>query len=119
MIADEDRAWAIMGWDRQRIEGLREAIEHVMAGNPPISRRFVDHHLRELGYEPHDGLRRMVERTLYPAYRDACLQAEIQLQSGRSFAPPVAICQAQQAATVVVNPTASTAPAASDPAIPA
>lgn len=119
MVAHEDRAWAIMGWDRQRIEGLREAIAHVMAGNPPISRRFVDHHLRELGYEPHDGLRRMVERTLYPAYRDACLQAEIQLQAGHGFAPPVAIRQAQQTATMVVQPEASTAPAATDPGIPA
>jgi integrase len=80
LVDGEEKAWLIMGWDQQRIDGLRMAIEHVTAGNPPIGRRFIDHHLRELGYDPYDGIRAMVERVLYPAYRDACLQAEAQLQ---------------------------------------
>ena len=83
MMDDEDRMLGMLGWDHSRIEGLRVAIEHVLAGNPPISRRFVDHRLREYGFEPHNGLRRMVERVLYPAYRDACLEAEEQLQAAR------------------------------------
>lgn len=81
LVADEGRMLAMMGWDNSRIEGLRFAIEHVLAGNPPISRRFIDHRLLEHGFEPHNGLRNMVERALYPAYRDACLEAEEQLQS--------------------------------------
>lgn len=90
MIPDEDRAWRIMGWDAQRVDNLRLAINHVQDGNPPISRRFVDHHLTELGYQPHNGLRQMVERALYPAYRDACLEAERTLQGQGAFAgPPV------------------------------
>jgi hypothetical protein len=88
LVENEARAWSIMGWDTQRIIGLQEAIAHVLNGNPAIGRRFVDHHLREFGYEPHDGLRRMVERALYPAYRDACLEADVQLQSRYAFVPP-------------------------------
>lgn len=76
MVDNEEQAWRMMGWDAQRAANLRVAIAHVEEGNPPISRRFVDHHLRALGYEPHNGLRRMVERALHPAYRDACLDAE-------------------------------------------
>lgn len=81
MLPGECSSLASMGWDDQRIAALCTAIEHAVEGNPPISRRFIDHHLRERGYEPHNGLRRMVERVLYPAYRDACIQAEAQLQS--------------------------------------
>jgi integrase len=83
MVTDEDRMLATLGWDHARIEGLRFAIEHVLAGNPPISRRFIDQRLREHGFEPQNGLRSMVERALYPAYRDACLEAEEQLQAAR------------------------------------
>jgi hypothetical protein len=81
----EEQAWRMAGWDAQRVANLRTAIDHVQDGNPPISQRFVDHHLRDLGYVPHDGLRRMVERALYPAYRDACLDSEKQLQASLGF----------------------------------
>jgi hypothetical protein len=81
LVPNEEQALRISGWDAQRVQNLKTSIEHVLDGNPPISRRLVDLHLRELGYEPHDGLRKMVERALYPYYRDACRAAERQLQS--------------------------------------
>lgn len=36
-------------------------------------------HLRALGFEPNRILSAMVERPLYPAYRDACLEAQVAL----------------------------------------
>nr|WP_314472220.1 DUF6538 domain-containing protein [uncultured Sphingomonas sp.] len=104
MLDGEEQAWRMMGWDAQRVANLRVAIAHVEEGNPPISRRFVDHYLREFGYEPHNGLRRMVERALHPAYRDACLEAErrrrgaIEPASASPYAEPA---QASATATAV------------------
>lgn len=83
MAVGEEEALTASGWDTQRIEGLRTAIEHVLAGNQPISRHLIDCRLREYGYEPQKGLRDIVERVLYPAYRDACVEAERRLQRMR------------------------------------
>lgn len=94
MLPGEEQVWRVMGWDAQRAANLREAIACVEEGGPPISRRFIDHHLREHGYEPHNGLRNMVERALYPAYRDACLEAKrrrlgvSEPASASPYAPP-------------------------------
>lgn len=83
MIVGEEEALAKAGWNNQRIEGLRTAIDHVLAGNQPISHHLIDSRLREYGYQPHNGLRDIVERVLYPAYRDACVEAEQRLQGMR------------------------------------
>lgn len=69
------------GWDDVRIKRLREKLEDVDQGNYPISQRTLDFHLREKGYWPHNGLRQMVLAEFFPAYRDACRDAEAELQS--------------------------------------
>lgn len=80
-LAEADRANLVArGWDDDRIKRLREALEHANQGNFPISLRTLDYHLREYRYWPHNGLRRMVLGEFYPAYRDACLAAEAELQ---------------------------------------
>lgn len=97
------------GWDDVRIKRLREKLEDIDQGNYPISRRTLDFHLRERGYWPHNGLRQMVLSEFFPAYRDACLDAEAELQSSlngtvgtyrqANLRPTNVVGEAQRAAT--------------------
>src|SRR5690606_4799114 len=122
MVADEERMLTMMGWDHSRIERLRVAVEHVLAGNPPISRRFIEHRPREHGFEPHNRLRSMVERALYPAYRDACLEAEEQLEAARLRSATSPFRTAAPGRTTAANATTAAAINADgqpEPAVPA
>ena len=107
------------GWSASRIDALRSAIELSLGGDNPISRRLIDIRLRECGYQPHDGLRDIVERVIYPAYRDACLAAEQRLQKMMSppfKAPPTAETkEALSGAPAEVSPEPSTSPVAPRP----
>ncbi len=86
-VSGEEEMLEKAGWSSARIDALRSAIDIALDDNP-ISRRLIDIRLREYGYQPHNGLRDVVERALYPVYRDACLEAERQLQKMRL--PPYA-----------------------------
>jgi integrase len=76
----EEAALLAPGWSLQRLERLKLLIEqHHEVGQPAIKHSTMAFHLRGLGFEPNRVLSAMVERALYPAYRDACLEAEAAL----------------------------------------
>ena len=68
----------------ERLERLKIVIEqHHGGGQPAIKQNTLAYHLRTIGFEPNRILNGMVERALYPAYRDACLEAEAALGASR------------------------------------
>jgi integrase len=72
------------GYPLERLERLKVVIEqHHSGGQPAIKPGTCAFHLRRLGFEPSRFLDAIVERALYPAYRDACLEAEVVLGSPR------------------------------------
>lgn len=80
MSAEKDRL-RLEGWDDRRIADLDMIIGmREKRGISPIRRHEIDKHLVQVGHQPSDHLRWQVEQVLYPAYRDAYLDAEIQLQ---------------------------------------
>ena len=71
------------GWDEQRIADLRTIVN--LREDRDITRltpKLMDAKLRAFGFEPTDELRWMLELALYPAFRDAHLDAEISLRNG-------------------------------------
>ncbi len=81
LLPEEECKLAERGWDERRIEDLRMIIE--LREKQDITRfrpGLADQELRRLGYTPCDMLRWMVELVLYPAYRDAHIDAERALQ---------------------------------------
>jgi integrase len=78
----EETALLASGYPLDRLERLKIVIEqHHGGGQPAIKQSTLAFHLRGLGFEPNRILSAMVERALYPAYRDACLEAEVALGS--------------------------------------
>lgn len=68
----------------ERLERLKIVIEqHHGGGQPAIKQNTLAYHLRVIGFEPNRILSGMVERALYPACRDACLEAEAALGASR------------------------------------
>jgi integrase len=95
-VEGEEAALLASGYPLERLERLKIVIQrHHGGGQPAIKHSTMAFHLGSLGFHPSRGLTAMVERALYPAYRDACLEAEIAL------APP----QATFAACAEVTPT--------------
>ncbi len=85
--AGEEAALPASGWALDRLERLKLVIEqHHEVGQPAIKHSTLHFHLRGLGFEPNRILNGMVERALYPAYRDACLEAEAALVPSTSHA---------------------------------
>lgn len=85
LLPDERRALRMRGWDQVRIDRLCAIISDAEAGRQPIKDRFVDAMLQDAGFEPQPALRKLLKRALYPAYRDACLDAERTLQRHGQF----------------------------------
>lgn len=82
--SSEEAALLALGYPLERLERLKIVIEqHHGGGQPAIKPSTLAFHLRGLGFEPNRILSAMVERALYPAYRDACLEAEVALGSPR------------------------------------
>jgi hypothetical protein len=80
----EDETLLASGYPLERLERLKIVIEqHHGGGQPAIKHSTMAFHLRALGFEPNRILSAMVERVLYPAYRDACLEAEAALGAPR------------------------------------
>ena len=80
----EEAALLASGYPLERLERLKIVIEqHHGGGQPAIKHSTLAFHLRGLGFQPNRILSAMVERALYPAYRDACLEAEVALGSPR------------------------------------
>lgn len=119
-------AYTALGWPAERVERLFQVLKHHETGQAAISPATVDHFLREFGYTPHAGLRRMVERVLRVAYRDACLAAEASLQGqplpvlhrrastttidavdDRPIAPAAVLSPAPSAPPTVIDPGAA------------
>jgi integrase len=76
----EDAGLLASGYPLERLERLKIVIEqHHGGGQSAIKQNTLAYHLRALGFEPNRTLNGMVERALYPAYRDACLEAEAAL----------------------------------------
>lgn len=95
------------GYPHERLERLKAVIEqHHSGGQPAIKPSTCAFHLRRLGFEPNRFLDAIVERALYSAYRDACLEAEAAL------APPASLTAARQPR---VEPVAAQPPQAAPP----
>lgn len=88
--SSEETALLAEGYPFERLERLKIVIEqHHGGGQPAIKHSTMAFHLRALGFEPNRILSAMVERALYPAYRDACPQAEATLGPTRpAFVSP-------------------------------
>lgn len=94
LLGEEERL--ALSWGRERVERLKAIVRlREEEGGSLVKQRFIDRRLLEHGYQPHDGLRDMVERALYPAYRDACRDAEAVLQgyapTSKYAAPPAPV----------------------------
>ena len=64
-------------WGLKRVQELEQVIALAEKGHVFIKPRFVDARLREMGFEPHDGIRRQVTAAMYEPYRDACWDADL------------------------------------------
>lgn len=83
-VTGEEAELLAAGYPLERLERLKVVIEqHHSGGQPAIKPGTCAFHLRRLGFEPNRFLDAIVERALYPAYRDACLEAEVALGSPR------------------------------------
>jgi hypothetical protein len=83
-VEGEAAALLAAGYPLERLERLKIVIErHHGGGQPAIKHSTMAYHLSSLGFQPNPGLTAMVERALYPAYRDACLEAELALAPPR------------------------------------
>lgn len=76
--AADEAALAANGYSAERIERLKALID-LHADQPAIQPNTAIFHLRRLGFEPNRLLIETVKRALYPAYRDAALSAQEQL----------------------------------------
>ncbi|MGA9580797.1 MAG: tyrosine-type recombinase/integrase [Allosphingosinicella sp.] len=85
----EEQELLAAGYPLERLERLKVVIEqHHNGGQPAIKPGTCAFHLRRLGFEPSRFLDAIVERALYPAYRDACLEAEAALMPPPAREPP-------------------------------
>ncbi|HEY0411691.1 MAG TPA: hypothetical protein VGD66_00945 [Allosphingosinicella sp.] len=101
----EEAALLASGYPLERLERLKIVIErHHGGGQPAIKHSTMALHLRGLGFEPNRVVSAMVERALYPAYRDACLEAEAALS------PPAPAREPQRPREEPVAATAAPAP---------
>jgi hypothetical protein len=73
--ADIDRVGA-EGWSVERLEHLGLVSHQHFSEQPSISVRTIDSLLKDHGFQPQPGLRNIVERALYPAYKRACAVAD-------------------------------------------
>lgn len=81
----EEAALLASGFPLERLERLKIVVEqHHGGGQPAIKHSTLAFHLRAIGFEPNRILNGLVERALYPAYRDACLEAEAALIAAQS-----------------------------------
>jgi len=102
------------GYPLERLERLKIATApHHRGGQPAIKPGTCAFHLRRLGFEPNRFLDAIVERALYPAYRDACLEAEAAL------APPASLRSARQPRmeSVAAQPPQAAPPPAAGPSL--
>jgi integrase len=80
VLADRDiSALRARGWPIERIEQQRYLMLQV-ADKEMIQSRCIESHLSEIGFKPSTALCGVVRRALYPYYREACLEAEQDLQ---------------------------------------
>lgn len=79
LMVDEE-AVLLRKWGPARVDALKQLVAAVDAGYRPIKNNFIDGYLRDQGFQPHEGLRRMVMPLLFEAYRDACIDAEADRQ---------------------------------------
>ncbi|HLV07290.1 MAG TPA: hypothetical protein VKY80_06425, partial [Croceibacterium sp.] len=88
LMREEELKLASQGWDERRIAALREIVKLREDRNVTRFRaELIDPKLQAIGFEPTDELRWITELVLYPAFRDAHLEAEASLQrvlAGRS-----------------------------------
>ncbi|TRW17721.1 site-specific integrase [Glacieibacterium frigidum] len=94
LTADDVTALRDAGWTVERISRLAAVISLYSPTRPAISMRFVDAALEQAGFVPHNGIRGMVQRTMYLAGRDACQEANDsldQMNGERLTAPALRI----------------------------
>ncbi|MBC7830856.1 MAG: hypothetical protein H7Y62_02435, partial [Hyphomicrobium sp.] len=81
LLRQEERQLAARGWDERRIADLSHIVKkREDEGITRLRDEVIDARLRAAGLEPTDEARWMVELVLYPAYRDAHRDAELDLQ---------------------------------------
>ena len=113
LLDGEEEALRFRGWPQDRIDRLKDVIQLAVDGHEFIKTRFIDHQLREVGFEPSDARRSVVRRALYPAYRDACLEAERTLQAamlGVAGEPTVAASTPTEIVPTGIAPGAAPTP---------
>ena len=116
LLDGEEVALRFRGWPQDRIDRLKDVIQLAVDGHEFIKTRFIDHHLREIGFEPSDARRSVVRRALYPAYRDACLEAERTLQAAMAGSSGASAAATSAPAGIVPTDVApDAAPASSSP----
>jgi len=107
----EEAALLASGWSLERLERLKLLIEHHHEiGQPAIKPSTLAFHLRSLGFEPNRILNGMLERALYPAYRDACLQAESALSPPARAPEPAPRAEPVAPAAPAPTPTPAVGP---------
>lgn len=80
LLPQEEPQLTARGWDDKRIAELRHIVKlREDKGITRLRDEIIDARLRAVGVEPTDEARWMVELALYPAYRDAHLEAEAEL----------------------------------------
>jgi integrase len=107
------------GYSAERIDRLNTLIQ-LHSDRPAIQPNTAIQHLRQLGFEPNKILIETVKRALYPAYRDAALAAQEQLEEMLADRPrPRMPVQADVAPAAAPSDPAAAAPApAAEPATP-
>lgn len=76
-FTDAEREVLARKWGLKRVQELEQVIALAEQGHVFIKPRFVDARLREMGFAPHDGIRRQVTVAMYEPYRDACWDADL------------------------------------------
>lgn len=115
LLPAEERRLTEQGWDHQRIADLRSIVKAVEeGGQTKLNHDYIDDLLLRQGIDPDDRSRWMTELALYPAFRDAHLDAQLELE--RMIGPAPAIVDApvtvlQAAAAPVPVEVAAPAPA--------
>jgi hypothetical protein len=83
----EEAGLLAYGYSLERLERLKIVIkQHHGGGQPAIKQNTLAFHLRALGFQPDRILNAILERALYHACRNACLEAEATLGASQPLA---------------------------------
>jgi hypothetical protein len=98
----EEQQLVQAGWEAQRIADLRTIIQMIEDGHETkLNQGYIESLLLRHGFAPDVRTRSMTELALYPAFRDAHIDAEVELQ--RMISPVAVAREAENAVVQVAN----------------